>query len=88
MVGVIFFSRAEEKHWIDLDKLKTFILRCQDDINGGISDRPDDEPDVYHTFFGIAGLSLMKHEGLEEIDPIYALPVTSVRKIGIESDWY
>ncbi len=81
-------AALKKKHWIDLDKLKTFILRCQDDINGGISDRPDDEPDVYHTFFGIAGLSLMKHEGLEEIDPIYALPVTSVRKIGIESDWY
>ena len=80
-------AALKKKHWIDLDKLKTFILRCQDDINGGISDRPDDEPDVYHTFFGIAGLSLMKHEGLEEIDPIYALPVTSVRKIGIESDW-
>jgi len=81
-------AALKKKHWIDLDKLKAFILRCQDDINGGISDRPDDEPDVYHTFFGIAGLSLMKHEGLEEIDPIYALPVKSVRNIGIESDWY
>lgn len=81
-------AALKKKHWIDLDKLKAFILRCQDDISGGISDRPDDEPDVYHTFFGIAGLSLMKHEGLEEIDPIYALPVKSVRNIGIESDWY
>ena len=35
-------AATEEKTLIDLDKLKTFILRCQDDINGGISDWPDD----------------------------------------------
>ncbi len=27
--------------------------------DGGISDRPGDMPDVFHTFFGIAGLSLL-----------------------------
>lgn len=31
----------------------------QDEDDGGISDRPEDMTDVYHTFFGIAGLSLM-----------------------------
>jgi prenyltransferase beta subunit len=36
-----------------------FILSCQDPDNGGISDRPDDMADVFHTFFGIAGLSLL-----------------------------
>jgi geranylgeranyl transferase type-2 subunit beta len=81
-------AALKKKHWIDLEKLKSFILRCQDNENGGISDRPDDEPDVYHTFFGIAGLSLMNHENLEQIDPIYALPVKIMRKLGIESDWY
>ena len=51
----------------------------QDLERGGISDRADDECDVYHTFFGIAGLSLLGFEGLEDIDPVYALP-TSVAK--------
>jgi geranylgeranyl transferase type-2 subunit beta len=37
--------------------------------------------DVYHTFFGIAGLSLMGFPGLMEIDPVYALPVDVVRRI-------
>ena len=50
----------------------------QDEIRGGISDRADDECDVYHTFFGIAGLSILGYPGLEKIDPVYALPVSVV----------
>jgi geranylgeranyl transferase type-2 subunit beta len=37
--------------------------------------------DVFHTFFGIAGLSLLGHADLESIDPTYALPVTSLQRI-------
>lgn len=43
-------------HWIDKEKLVKFILDCQDVENGGISDRPDDAVDVYHTYFGVAGI--------------------------------
>lgn len=53
----------------------------QDEDDGGISDRPDDMADVYHTFFGIAGLSLMGYEGLQAIDPTYALPVSTVKRL-------
>jgi prenyltransferase beta subunit len=60
-----------------------FLLAAalQDEEDGGISDRPDDMADVYHTFFGIAGLSLMGHAGLAAIDPTYALPVTTVQRL-------
>ena len=51
-------------HWIDQAALARFILKCQDPQKGGIADRPNDEPDVYHTFFGVAGLSLMAGGGL------------------------
>ena len=54
---------------------------CQDTEEGGISDRPEDEVDVFHTFFGIAGLSLMGFPGLAAIDPTYALPVEVVRRL-------
>ncbi|KAH0534201.1 hypothetical protein FGG08_007212 [Glutinoglossum americanum] len=57
-------------HWIDGKKLEAFILRCQDPEMGGIADRPGDMVDVFHTVFGIAGLSLLKYPGLEEVDPI------------------
>lgn len=53
----------------------------QDEEDGGISDRPEDMADVYHTFFGIAGLSLMGRPGLKAIDPTYALPVDVVQRI-------
>lgn len=53
----------------------------QDEARGGISDRPEDMADVFHTFFGIAGLSLMQQCNLEPIDPVYALPRSVVQDI-------
>lgn len=57
------------------------LYALQDEDDGGISDRPDDMADVYHTFFGIAGLSLMGYEGLAAIDPAYALPIRVVERL-------
>ncbi|GFZ16872.1 RAB geranylgeranyl transferase beta subunit 1 [Actinidia rufa] len=68
-------------HWIDKTKLVKFILDCQDKEKGGISDRPDDAVDVFHTFFGVAGLSLLEYPGLKAIDPAYALPVDVVNRV-------
>lgn len=53
----------------------------QDEHQGGISDRPEDMCDVFHTFFGIAALSLMGHPGLVAIDPMFALPVETVDRL-------
>lgn len=57
-------------HWIDGEKLTAFILQCQDPELGGLADRPGDMVDVFHTVFGIAGLSLLKYPGLAEVDPV------------------
>ena len=58
-------------HLIDKNALVSFILKSQDSQNGGIADRPECVPDVFHTFFGMAGLSLLdKSLGLKEIDPM------------------
>lgn len=58
------------------------LTQCvpQDEHDGGISDRADDECDVYHTFFGIAALSLLGYPGLEAVDPVYALPKQVVNR--------
>src|SRR3989338_7679626 len=56
--------------WIDRDKLVSWILDCQDPDLGGFADRPDDAPDIYHTFFGLAGLSLLGFPNLSPIDQI------------------
>ncbi|XP_028795108.1 geranylgeranyl transferase type-2 subunit beta 1-like isoform X1 [Neltuma alba] len=81
-------------HWINKEKLIKFILNCQvvlaellscdfesDTENGGISDRPDDAVDIFHTYFGVAGLSLLEYPGVKPIDPAYALPVDVVDRI-------
>jgi geranylgeranyl transferase type-2 subunit beta len=74
--------------WIDVPKLVHFILDCQHAEEGGIADRPGNVPDVYHTFFGIAGLSLLGYfaeTGTPHvaIDPIYALPLQLVERLGL-----
>ena len=68
-------------HWVDSAALRSFILNCQDEEGGGISDRPEDQVDVFHTFFGIAGLSLLGDPGLVAIDPVWALPVETVGRV-------
>lgn len=68
-------------HWIDRRKLAQFILQCQDAGMGGIADRPGDMVDVFHTFFAIAGLSLLGHPGVEDIDPIYGMPLAVTKRV-------
>ncbi|KAM0270453.1 hypothetical protein ACHAQH_009410 [Verticillium albo-atrum] len=68
-------------HWIDSDKLTAFILRAQDPESGGIADRPGDMVDVWHTVFGIAGLSLLKYPGLKAVDPVYCMPKETIERV-------
>lgn len=67
--------------WIDGPKLRRFILDAQDSETGGLADRKGDMVDVYHTVFGIAGLSLLGYENLEPVDPTYCLPAKLTSKI-------
>lgn len=61
-------------HWIDGKKLAVFVLSCQDTQLGGIADRPGDMVDVFHTVFGVAGLSLVGWPNLQAVDPVYCMP--------------
>lgn len=53
------FKIIHREQWIDQKALERFILECQDAQDGGVSDRPGNQHDVFHTFFGIAALSLL-----------------------------
>lgn len=61
---------------IDATALRQFILASQDQSDAGacIADRPGDVGDLYHTFFGLAGLALLGEAGLREVDPALCLP--------------
>lgn len=78
--------------YINTDKLAHYILQCQDNEDGGIADRPNDMPDIYHTFFGICGLSLVGYlytlnngDDFRMIDPVYALPRDTVQRLRLRS---
>lgn len=93
--------------WIDQDKLVSFILQCQgvesyclpcpELCGGGVADRPGNMVDIFHTFFGISGLSLLgffsrsdwNKDGasneLPLIDPTYALPEYIVNRLNLPS---
>lgn len=68
-------------HWIDKNALIAFILRCQDTVGGGFSDRPGNLVDVFHTVFGIAGLSLLGYEGLVPVDAVYCMPKDVIKRV-------
>ena len=66
------------------DRLNAFIcLFCPKDKAGGIADRAGNEPDVYHTHFGVAGLSLLGYPGLVAVDPVYCMPRHVIQRIGL-----
>ena len=62
---------------INTEKLEEFVLQCQDEEDGGMSDRPGNTTDIFHTFFGLTALSLINHKkyNLAEIDPVFAMPL-------------
>ena len=60
-----------------------FILCSQDSEEGGISDRPGDVCDPFHTLFGLAGLSLLGDRSLAEIDPVLCMPAQTLRRRGV-----
>jgi geranylgeranyl transferase type-2 subunit beta len=51
-----------------------------------MADRPGDVADVFHTVFGIAGLSLMGYPGLEKVNEVYCLPVETLKRLGLPKE--
>lgn len=78
---------CDRLNWISKESLEKFIINCQDE-KGGISDKPGNMVDVFHTYFGVGGLSLMKSlKGLKTIDPTYALPVDVLIRLNITTPY-
>eukprot|EP00446_Apocalathium_sp_SHHI-4_P051862 CAMPEP_0177375680 /NCGR_PEP_ID=MMETSP0368-20130122/44824_1 /TAXON_ID=447022 ORGANISM="Scrippsiella hangoei-like, Strain SHHI-4" /NCGR_SAMPLE_ID=MMETSP0368 /ASSEMBLY_ACC=CAM_ASM_000363 /LENGTH=226 /DNA_ID=CAMNT_0018839367 /DNA_START=171 /DNA_END=848 /DNA_ORIENTATION=+ len=73
--------------FFDLSDLRGFIAKCMCSA-GGVAAHPGDDPDPFHTFFGLAGLSLLDHADtsrtgakpwLASISPVLAMPVSYVQ---------
>ena len=64
-------------------RLRYVLMLLQDEETGGIADRAGDYPDVFHTVFGVAGLSLLGDETLKQVDPRYCMPVYVTNRLGL-----
>eukprot|EP00933_Yihiella_yeosuensis_P009784 TRINITY_DN11588_c2_g1_i2.p1 TRINITY_DN11588_c2_g1~~TRINITY_DN11588_c2_g1_i2.p1 ORF type:complete len:310 (-),score=30.06 TRINITY_DN11588_c2_g1_i2:144-1073(-) len=67
-----------------LAELSDFVKRCMSP-DGGVAAHPGDDPDPFHTFFGLAGLSLIQYAqggesatqlSIGQISPLLALPLS------------
>ena len=63
-----FILRCQVGQMFNMSQAVRYLL-FQDSQHGGIADRPGDMVDVFHTNFGLAGLSLLRFPGLVEVDP-------------------
>ncbi|XP_060248450.1 geranylgeranyl transferase type-2 subunit beta isoform X4 [Meriones unguiculatus] len=73
-------------HWIDREKLRSFILACQDEETGGFADRPGDMVDPFHTLFGIAGLSLLGEEQIKPVSPVFCMPEEVLERVNVQPE--
>nr|XP_055196946.1 geranylgeranyl transferase type-2 subunit beta isoform X3 [Nyctereutes procyonoides] len=73
-------------HWIDREKLRSFILACQDEETGGFADRPGDMANPFHTLFGIAGLSLLGEEQIKPVSPVFCMPEEVLRRVNVQPE--
>ncbi|KAG1824955.1 rab geranylgeranyltransferase [Suillus variegatus] len=73
--------------WIDSSKLEAFILSAQNTESGGIADRAGNMPDIFHTIFGLAGLSLLGYPALVDLDPVYCMPASIIENLGLRKGW-
>lgn len=54
---------------IDQKKLTEFIENCFDERSGMYADKPNNEPDLYHTLYALLALSLLGDIKLNIVDP-------------------
>ena len=91
-VGSMCRILADEENipsfWNEEGISKWVLTICQDD-KGGCYDKPGKKPDLFHTMYGLTGLSVTAQDRINEqtgfcladIDARYAIPKESVKKI-------
>ena len=54
----------------NVEENMSFLLQSQSSSYGGFAEKPNQPPDVMHTYFSLCGLALLKHESIMPIDPL------------------
>jgi protein farnesyltransferase subunit beta len=64
------------------DALQWYLLAlCQNLERGGIRDKPEKNPDAYHTCYGLAGLSVAQHYSMREKEGVVGGKENTVEQI-------
>lgn len=85
--ALINFVLSAQVKYNNYVKHRAVLISLQDHEKGGIADRPEDVADVFHTQFGVAGLSLVGYQGLDDLDPVYCMPAEIIKKLGLHKNW-
>jgi geranylgeranyl transferase type-2 subunit beta len=68
-----------------LDPKFVFFSQFKDVETGGISDRPGDLPDPFHTVFGVAGISLLgTHPDLLKVNPVFCMAQSLIDRLKVK----
>lgn len=74
-------------HKIDITYLR-FIASTQYLISGGLSKWPGFDPDPYHSYFGLCGLSFLGEPGIKEIMPSLNISMKAYERLKqYHSEW-
>jgi len=78
-LSTLYILKRQE--WCNKDALKAFVMKAQNEEEGGIADRMGNQVDVFHTFFGTTAMALMDYPGLLKVDPLFVFPIDLMKKI-------
>ncbi|KAI6206533.1 hypothetical protein M3Y94_00923000 [Aphelenchoides besseyi] len=71
-------SILNARHLVDYKRLREFLLSTQNTKNGGFSKHSETRhPDILHTYFGIAALSVFNEPNFAPIFPALNLPMSA-----------
>jgi len=90
MLGLAMHPQHPPSHFCHAEPLRAFVHSCMS-ADGGVAAHPGDDPDPFHTFFGLAGLALLdaadadveavrRRWGIEvpKISPVLAMPLRCI----------
>jgi len=66
---------------LNLHSVQKYLLDKTQHAIGGFGKQPGDPPDVYHSYLGLAALSVMKYQGLKAIHPAACISYDAVRHL-------
>ena len=79
LVFFLFELNSLAYHWTKPEGNLAFNLSCSSKF-GGFSKEPESFPDIMHSYFGLAGVSLMGEESLQRIYPLWGLTTRAAAK--------